>query len=115
MQAYYTHLRGIEKSQNNDSNKSYSPFYLPPSGGTPEHQEFVESAVTPLNLWWNNAKLMEPLRKRLRQARIMERAHVDIKLLNAYRRGQGRGGGGRSGAIFKRRSKTYRYNDVRPY
>ncbi|AFZ81073.1 hypothetical protein BEWA_004810 [Theileria equi strain WA] len=120
MFAVYKHLLGKEKSEKKQAReyRRFSPFYLPPANDLiPECQNFANSQVKDnlkLNLWWKGDKEKE-FRARLGEARTFDAAHVDINLLNAYRKGEGRGGGGPHGKSLRKRSKTFNFNQGRPY
>ncbi|BAM42318.1 conserved hypothetical protein [Theileria orientalis strain Shintoku] len=117
MYSLYKHMVGKQTSEERRKMemKRYSPFYMPPVQNLfPERQQFVnDDPNVKLNIWWKNDP--QSFRNRLGAGRMFERSGVDINYADAYRKGEGRGGGGPSGKSVRRRSKTYRYNVTRPY
>uniref|UniRef100_A0A3B0NCV3 Uncharacterized protein n=1 Tax=Theileria annulata TaxID=5874 RepID=A0A3B0NCV3_THEAN len=115
--AYYKHLTGVQKFEDRKlmESKKYSPFYLPPQQNVMvERQGFAsEQEGMKLNLWWKNNP--QEFRNRLGEARMFDRNGVDLNLMNSFRTGEGRGGGGPHGKSLRKRSKTFRYNITRPY
>lgn len=97
----------------------YSPYYLPTeaSGLRPAMQDFIEgSPEMQLRPWWNEStELQKAFRRRLQEAKPFERAHPDHREPDGYRLGEGMGGGGKSGTALRRRSKTHKYRQLRPY
>ncbi|KAK1442778.1 hypothetical protein BgAZ_302960 [Babesia gibsoni] len=121
MFAIYKHLMAKERSEEKleREQKRFSPFYLPPLHGLlPERQPFKEEQADEgetrpdmkLDLWWKKDGAEAEFRQQLGRARGFDAAHVDIDMLNAYRKGGSAGGGGPQGKAVRRRSKTFHFS-----
>jgi large subunit ribosomal protein L28 len=115
----YALKRTAAKARLQSTHKRFSPFFLPNStdGLFVQRDTFVDGCPGPkLNLWWKaNPKIEEAFRSRLAEAKSFEEAHPDHRELGSYRKGEGAGGGGRSGGNVRPRSKTYRSRTLRSY
>lgn len=116
----YQHLRKKRLSELYQKNESakYSPYYLPNEKNLhPQRQPFtLNTEINALNLWFNkNNILKKAFIDKLKEAKSFDRAYTDHHFLDSYRKGRGRGGGGKHGRTPRRRSKTYKYHEIRPY
>ena len=101
------------------AHKPFSPYFLPKSDSDVfvQRDRFQDEGVGPkLNLWWmEDPRTEAAFRHRLDEGKSFEEAHPDHRELGAYRKGEGVGGGGKSGGNPRPRSKTYRSRQVRSY
>ncbi|KNC36496.1 hypothetical protein PFLG_01549 [Plasmodium falciparum RAJ116] len=110
----YQHLRKKRLSELYQKNESakYSPYYLPNEKNLhPQRQPFaLNTEINALNLWFNkNNILKKAFIDKLKEAKSFDRAYTDHHFLDSYRKGRGRGGGGKHGRTPRRRSKTVFY------
>jgi large subunit ribosomal protein L28 len=107
------------KENENRKHKAFTPFYLPRSDSAlfVQRDRFLEGGDVPkLNLWWKtDPRIEEAFRSRLEQGKSFDEAFPDNNELGSYRKGEGAGGGGRSGGNLRPRSKTYRNRHLRSY
>ena len=107
------------KLRAHEKHKAFSPYFLPrsESGVFVQRDRFVEGAVVPkLDLWWKqDPRIESAFRYRLGESKSFEEAHPDHRESGAYRKGEGAGGGGKSGGNPRPRSKTYRNRTLRPF
>lgn len=118
--AVYQHLRKkrlYELYAQKEAGK-YSPYYLPNDKNLhPQRQQFsLNTEITNLNLWHTKNKILKrAFIERLKEAKSFDQAYADHHFLDSYKKGRGRGGGGRHGRNPRKRSKTYKYFQIRPY
>ncbi|CAD2100576.1 mitochondrial ribosomal protein L28 precursor, putative [Plasmodium vinckei] len=118
--AIFQHLkkkRLYELYKNKESGK-YSPYYLPNDKSLhPQRQQFpINTEITGLNLWYNKNKILKKaFVDKLKEAKSFDQAYTDHHFIGSYRKGRGRGGGGKHGRTPRKRSKTYKYFEIRPY
>eukprot|EP00920_Eleutheroschizon_duboscqi_P010906 GHVT01025644.1.p2 GENE.GHVT01025644.1~~GHVT01025644.1.p2 ORF type:complete len:131 (-),score=13.50 GHVT01025644.1:483-875(-) len=120
---YASHNHHKRKTQNEalmrKVERVYSPYYLPDQADIhPEKQTFLEGTPdpAPMNFWWNaQPQLRHALVRRLGEGRSFDQAHSDHRLADGYWKGNNKGGGGKSGTSPRRRSKTHKSFDIRPY
>jgi len=99
----------------------FSPYYLPPVAGIYVERQANGSespGSPPLNLWWKdkqNPALEVAFRRRLGEAKSFERRHPDPAIPGSFKTGNNKGGGGQSGTSTKKRKKTYKFSELRPY
>ncbi|GAB68019.1 hypothetical protein PCYB_125850 [Plasmodium cynomolgi strain B] len=118
--AIYQHLRKkrLHELYKDKQSAQFSPYYLPNEKYLhPQRQPFsVNTEVSNLNLWYNKNKLLrKAFVDKLKQAKSFDKAYTDHHFLDSYRTGRGRGGGGKHGRTPRKRSKTYKYFEIRPY
>jgi|LauGreDrversion4_2_1035121.scaffolds.fasta_scaffold467560_2 large subunit ribosomal protein L28 len=115
---YSLRREAAEKLAHNQ-HKSFSPYFLPSSesGLFVQRDRFLKGASIPkLNLWWKRDSRVEAaFRRRLEQGKSFEEAYPDHNDSGSYRKGEGVGGGGKSGGNTRPRSKTYRSRVSRSY
>ncbi|VWU50621.1 mitochondrial ribosomal protein L28 precursor, putative [Hepatocystis sp. ex Piliocolobus tephrosceles] len=118
--AIYNHLRNkrLHEIYKKKESAQYSPYYLPNDKNLyPQRQKFaLNTEINNLNLWYNkNKQLKKAFIDKLKTAKPFDQTYTDFHFLDSYRKGRGRGGGGRHGKSLRKRSKTYKYYEVRPY
>ena len=120
---YARYRHGLKKvyysKQLDRAHEKYSPYFLPKTddGLYPQRDVFAGGKSAPkLDLWWkSDPKVEEAFRKRLTEAKSFDEAYPDHREPGAYRKGEGAGGGGWSGANVRPRGKTYRNRQTRSY
>ncbi len=114
------HLKTNEaKSYEHRHHRPFSPFFLPKHDSSMfvQRDRFPQGATVPkLNLWWKgDPRIESAFRSRLEDGKSFDEAFPDHTENGAYRKGEGAGGGGRSGGNVRPRSKTYRNRRLRSY
>lgn len=96
----------------------FSPYYLPKQAALHlERQQFADNAPTciPITSWWKSKQEFVAFKRRLDEATPFDRRFADSRQADGYRKGNNKGGGGQPSRETRKRSKTFKYNELRPY